>query len=104
MKKAFRFGFAAGGALGLSVALGMDFLMGRSFGGGWGEAVANDLNRIFKTAYTTGHPAVIAGTVAVIAFVGVIGGLMGGLFTTVVARFFEVLQKKHIVNKDSELK
>lgn len=98
MKKIFYGGFSAGFVLGIAVALSMDLLLGKTLGSGWSEAVANDLNRVFKSSYPTDHPLVIILSFGVIGIVGLMGGLMGGGFSYFIAKLFGTLQR-HIPKK-----
>lgn len=93
MKRPFRAGFVGGGILGVAVALSMDLMLGKSVGGGWSEAVATDMNRIFDTVYSPTHPLVILGAVLVVLLIGAIGGFMGGFFAAGIARLFNTLQR-----------
>ncbi|GAB4424331.1 MAG: hypothetical protein OHK0032_18940 [Thermodesulfovibrionales bacterium] len=94
MKKAFYIGAVAGSILGILVALSMDLLLGQSLGGGWSEAVANDLNHIFKTDLSRYHFIVITGVITVIGIVGAFGAFIGGIFSVMVAGLFRVLTKE----------
>lgn len=94
MKKAFYIGAAAGGALGVMVALSMDILLGKSLGGGWSEAVANDLNRLFNAGFSQTHFVVIAGVVVVVGIIGAFGAFVGGIFSVMIARLFSMLTKE----------
>ncbi len=94
MKSPFKLGFAGGFILGIMVSVSMDMMLGGSLGGGWGEAVSNDIHRLFNIRYPTSHPVVLFGIVAVIGFVGMIGGLMGGFFISLITRFYAEVQKR----------
>ncbi len=100
MKSPFKIGFWGGFILGIFVCLSMDLMLGGSLGGGWGEAVSNDLYRIMGVRYPTSHPVVIFGVAAVISLVGLIGGMMGGFFASVTARFFAAIQARASNTKD----
>lgn len=91
MKKYFRIGAAVGGILGIVIAVGMDALLGQGAGGGWGPAVAHDLNFLFRTDLSAGSPLVMLGVLVITALFGVIGALAGGVFTAAVFRFFRLL-------------
>lgn len=93
MKKAFYIGIVAGGLLGIIVALSMDVLLGKSLGGGWSEAVANDMNRMFGSSLPQTHFLVIAGVAVVIGIIGAFGAIMGGIFSVMIARLFSMLTK-----------
>lgn len=84
----------------------MDIILGDSLGGGWGEAVSNDIYRLFGVRYQTNDPVVFLGVVGVIASVGFIGGLMGGFFVSVVAKFYALVQAKALLqeNEKAEVK
>ena len=94
MKKAFSIGIIGGGILGIVVALSMDLLLGTSLGGGWSEAVANDLNSIFKTNLPSGSFIVIIGVIIVVGIIGAFGAFIGGIFTVVLAGLFKALTKE----------
>ena len=93
MKKAFYVGAIFGGVLGIVVALSMDILLGQSIGGGWSEAVAHDLNYLFKTNLSNHHFIVILGVLVVISFIGLFGSFIGGVFFVMAARIFRMLAK-----------
>ena len=95
MKKPFYLGAAVGGILGIVVAVSMDILLCQNPSAGWSEAVANDLNRLFKTNFPTNSFIVIAGVVLVIGVIGAVGAFAGGIFSVIIARFFEFLTKEH---------
>ena len=94
MKKAFYAGAIFGGVLGIVVALSMDLLLGQSIGGGWSEAVAHDLNNLFKTNLSNHHFIVILGVLVVISFIGLFGSFIGGVFFVMAARLFKMLTKE----------
>ncbi len=94
MKKAFYIGLIAGGLMGIIVALSMDLLLGKSLGGGWSEAVAHDLNALFKTSLPQTHPLVIAGVVIAVGVIGAFGSILGGIFSVMIARLFIMLTKE----------
>jgi len=94
VKKAFYAGAVAGGILGLTVALSMDLMFGQSFGGGWSEAVANDLNRMFKANLSPSNFIVIIGVIIVVGIIGAFGSFIGGIFSVMIARLFQVLTKE----------
>jgi len=94
MKKAFYIGGIIGGVLGVIVALGMDMLLGSSLGGGWAEATANDINRLFKTSFPSDHYIVFAGVVFAVSVIVALGALMGGVSLTVIAWIFKALAKE----------
>lgn len=91
MKKAFKTGMIVGAVLGLLVSLSMDFVMGPSLGGSWNETVANDMNRLFNTSFSTTHIAVFAGVVIVIALISGFGAVMGGICGVIVVKAFSML-------------
>lgn len=93
MRRAFYIGAILGGILGIAVALSMDLLLGKSLGGGWGEAVANDLNRMFKANLSPSSFIVIIGVIIVIGIIGAFGSFIGGAFSVMIARLFQVLTK-----------
>ncbi len=94
MKKAFYIGLVFGAVLGITVALSMDFLLGKSLGGGWTEAVANDLNKLFDANLPQNHIIVIAGVVFVIGVIGAFGAFIGGVCLVLLAHFFSMLTKE----------
>lgn len=94
MKKAFYLGLIVGGILGIAVSLSMDLLLGKSLGGGWSEAVASDLNRLFNANFAPTHIIVIIGVVFVIGIIAGVGALIGGIFFVMIARLFSMLTKE----------
>ncbi|MBT9537172.1 MAG: hypothetical protein AAB283_05620 [Planctomycetota bacterium] len=94
MKKAFSIGIVGGGILGIVVALSMDLLLGKSLGGGWSEAVANDLNSLFKTNLSSDSFIVIIGVIIVVGIIGAFGAFIGGIFSVMLAGFFKALTKE----------
>ncbi len=94
MKKAFYAGLILGGLLGVGVALSMDLLLGESIGGGWADAVANDLNKMFNANLSKNNIIVIIGVIIVIGIIGSIGALLGGIASVMIARLFKVLIKE----------
>ena len=93
MKKAFYIGAAIGGISGVIVALSMDMLLGQSIGGGWSNAVAHDLNQLFKINLSGHHFIVIIGVILVISLIGLFGSFIGGVFFVMAARLFKMLAK-----------
>jgi len=94
MKKIFYIGALLGGILGVIVALGMDLVLGKSLGGGWQEAVASDMNRLFNTTFSETHPAVIIGVIGAIGLIAAFGALMGGFSLAIIARILKALAKE----------
>lgn len=94
MRKAFRVGAIVGGMLGVVVTLGMDIILGQKSGEGWSMAVANDLNRLLNAHFSTNNIIVIIGVLLIIGIIASIGALVGGFFSTLIARLFEVLTKE----------
>jgi len=94
LKKAFYLGLVLGCILGIAVALSMDLLLGKSLGGGWSEAVANDLNHLFNSNFSEDSAVVILGVVVVVGIIGAFGALIGGIFFVIVSRFFAMLTKE----------
>ncbi len=94
MRRAFYIGVVLGGILGIAVALSMDLVLGKTLGGGWGEAVANDLNRIFNTSYSPDSLIVILGVIIVVGIIGAFGSFVGGVFSVMIARIFKSLMKE----------
>jgi cell division protein FtsX len=93
MKKAFYIGAVAGGLLGIIISLSMDLLLGNTLGGGWSEAVAHDMNNIFRTNLPQNHVVVILGVVVVIGIIASIGSFIGGVFSVMITRIFLMLTK-----------
>lgn len=93
MKRAFYIGVILGGILGIAVALSMDIILGKSIGGGWSEAVANDLNRLFKADLSSNNFIVIIGVIIAVSIIGAFGAFIGGIFSVMIARLFRVLTK-----------
>jgi hypothetical protein len=94
MKRAFYIGVIFGGILGVTVALSMDLMFGQNLGGGWSEAVAHDLNRMFKANLSPSSFIVIIGVIIVIGIIGAFGSFIGGIFSVIIARLFQVLTKE----------
>lgn len=94
MKKVFYIGLIFGGILGITVALSMDYLLGKSFGGGWSEAVANDLNRLFNLTLSHHSVIVILGVIIVIGIIGAFGAFIGGVSFVLIANLFTMLTKE----------
>jgi|SRR5208337_383140 len=94
MKKAFYIGAVAGGLLGIIISLSMDLLLGKALGGGWSEAVAHDLNNLFKTNLPQTHVFVILGVLVVISIIAAFGSFIGGVFSVMIARLFIMLTKE----------
>lgn len=94
MRKIFYVGAAAGGLLGIIVSLSMDLLLGKTLGEGWSEAVAHDLNNLFKTNLPQDHAIVILGVLAVIAVIASFGAFTGGVFSIMIARLFRMLTRE----------
>ena len=94
MKKAFYIGAAVGGILGVIISLSMDLLLGNAIGGGWSEAVAHDLNYLFKMNLPDNHVLVILGVFIVIGIIVAFGSLMGGAFVVMISRLFSMLTQE----------
>jgi hypothetical protein len=94
VKKAFYVGAVIGGISGVIVALSMDMLLGESIGGGWSNAVAHDLNQLFKSNLPNNHVIVIAGVIIVVGLIGLFGSFVGGVFFVMAARLFKILSKE----------
>jgi hypothetical protein len=94
MKKAFYIGAVAGGLLGIIVSLSMDLLLGKTLGSGWTEAVAHDLNGLFRTNLPQHHLIVIMGTFVVIGIIAAFGSFFGGVFSVMIARLLNMLTKE----------
>ncbi len=94
MKKAFYIGVIIGGISGITVALSMDLLLGSTLGGGWGVAVANDLNRLFNANFSPDDFIVIIGIIVVVGIIGAFGAFIGGFFGVIIGRLFSMLAKE----------
>ncbi|MGO9612239.1 MAG: hypothetical protein ACLPX5_04310 [Dissulfurispiraceae bacterium] len=94
MTKSFRIGAIVGGMLGVVVTLGMDIILGQKSGEGWSAAVAHDLNHLLDTQFSTNNIIVITGVLLIIGIIASVGALVGGFFSTLIARLFEVLTKE----------
>lgn len=94
MKKVFYIGLAAGGILGIVIALSMDIVIGKSLGGGWSEAVANDINKLFHANLPQNHIVVMVGVLVVLGIIGAFGALIGGISFITVARLIMSLAKE----------
>ncbi len=94
MKKVFYIGLIVGGILGIVIALSMDLVIGKSLGGGWSEAVANDLNKLFHANLPQNHIVVIFGVVVVLGIIGAFGAFIGGVSFITVARLIMSLAKE----------
>lgn len=94
MKKVFYIGLIVGGILGIVIALSMDLVIGKSMGGGWSEAVANDINRLFHANLPQNHIVVLLGVVIVLCIIGAFGAFIGGVSFIMVARLIMSLAKE----------
>jgi len=94
VKKVFYIGLAAGGILGIVIALSMDIVIGKSLGGGWSEAVANDINKLFHANLPQNHIVVMVGVLVVLGIIGAFGALIGGISFITVARLIMSLAKE----------
>lgn len=94
MKKVFYIGLAVGGILGIVIALSMDIVIGKSLGGGWSEAVANDINKLFHANLPQNHIVVMVGVLVVLGIIGAFGALIGGISFITVARLIMSLAKE----------
>jgi len=94
MKKVFYAGLIFGGIVGIIVALSMDYLLGKSLGGGWSEAVATDLNRLFNAGMSQQNIIVILGVLVVIGIIGAFGAFIGGVSFVFIASLFITLTKE----------
>lgn len=79
--------------MGLLVSLSMDLLLGSSLGGGWKDAVANDLSSLLGQPVSRESFIVIIGVIIVISFISIFGALIGGIFGVFIARFLSFLIK-----------
>ncbi|HXX58854.1 MAG TPA: hypothetical protein VEI96_12700 [Thermodesulfovibrionales bacterium] len=95
MKKVFIIGCIAGGILGVTVALSMDFFLGGAIGSGWRDAVAHDLGALFGRQFGKNSLPVITGVVVVVGFIGAVGSFLGGIFGVMIATLFSLLTKGH---------
>jgi hypothetical protein len=94
VKKVFYIGLAVGGILGIVIALSMDIVIGKSLGGGWSEAVANDINKLFHANLPQNHIVVMVGVLVVLGIIGAFGALIGGISFITVARLIMSLAKE----------
>lgn len=94
MKKVFYVGLIVGGILGIVIALSMDIVIGKSLGGGWSEAVANDINKLFHANLPQNHIIVILGVLVVLGIIGAFGAFIGGISFITVARLIMSLAKE----------
>ncbi|MBF0559039.1 MAG: hypothetical protein HQL08_09695 [Nitrospirae bacterium] len=94
MKKTFYIGAVAGGILGIVISLSMDLLLGKTLGGGWTEAVAHDLNGLFRMNLPQHHVIVIMGAFVVIGIIAAFGSFIGGVFSVMIARLLHMLTKE----------
>lgn len=94
MKRAFYVGTVLGGLFGIIIALSMDLILGNTLGGGWSDAVAKDLNRLFNANFSNTSIIVIIGVIISIGIIGVIGAFIGGIFGIMIARIFLALTKE----------
>jgi len=94
VKKVFYTGLAVGGILGIVIALSMDIVIGKSLGGGWSEAVANDINKLFHANLPQNHIVVMVGVLVVLGIIGAFGALIGGISFITVARLIMSLAKE----------
>lgn len=92
MKKAVVVGMIIGAMTGILIALSMDLLLGDSLGGGWKEAMAKDLNRLFKTALPPDHVVVYLGVFVVISIIGLFGAFFGAFFGLIAGQIFNMLK------------
>lgn len=94
MKKVFYSGIVIGAILGIVIALSMDLLIGKSLGGGWSEAVANDLNKLFHANLPQNHVFVILGVLVALGIIGAFGAFIGGVSFLMVARLIRSLGRE----------
>lgn len=94
MKKVFYIGVIGGGLFGIIIALSMDLILGNTLGGGWREAVASDLNRLFNTNLQKDSLIVIIGVIISIGIIGLVGAFIGGIFSLMIARILIILTKE----------
>ncbi|BAU23686.1 hypothetical protein THC_1318 [Caldimicrobium thiodismutans] len=91
MSKPFKLGFIIGFILGIAVAFMLDFAFRDTLGGTWFDAVSQDLSRIMKKEISKDSPLVFIGVTSVIMFIGLIGGILGGIAAKIVFEFLNSL-------------
>ncbi|NLI29729.1 MAG: hypothetical protein GX423_06585 [Nitrospiraceae bacterium] len=91
MKRSERIGAAAGGIIGLGIAIGMDLLLGEGIGVGWRKAVAQDVDRLLKIPVTPDSMLAWTGAACAILILGAVGAAAGYVFVRIVRRFFRML-------------
>lgn len=91
MSKPFKLGFIIGFILGIAVAFMLDFAFRDTLGGTWFDAVSQDLSRIMKKEISKDSPLVFIGVTSVIMFIGLIGGILGGVAAKIVFEFLNTL-------------
>jgi len=69
----------------------MDFAFRDYFGGTWFDAVSQDLTRLLKRPVPKDSPVVFIGVTTVIMFIGLIGGIFGGLAGKLIFDFLDSL-------------
>lgn len=69
----------------------MDFAFRDYFGGTWFDAVSQDLSRLLGKPVPKESPLVLIGVTVVIMFIGLIGGLLGGLASKLIFDFLDSL-------------
>ncbi|HWR88877.1 MAG TPA: hypothetical protein VN260_01330 [Dissulfurispiraceae bacterium] len=94
MKKAVVVGMILGAMTGILIALSMDLLLGDSLGGGWKEAMAKDLNHLFKTHFSPDHVVVYIGVFFAIALIGLFGAFFGAFFGLIAGQIFNMLKDR----------
>ncbi len=91
MSKPFKLGFFVGFVFGIAVAFMMDFAFRDYFGGTWFDAVSQDLSRLLGKPVPKDSTLVLIGTTMVIMFIGLIGGLLGGVAGKLIFGFLDSL-------------
>ena len=85
-------GAVFGGSISLMTSILMDFLFADSLTGTWREAIVNDVHRAFSVTLSPDSFIVYILYILVIAFLVVIGAVIGGLFALIVNKFLNFLE------------
>lgn len=93
MKISLLTGCVFGAILGVAIALSLDFMGGGSFNSGWYEAVQHDIGSWFGTEYASTTWIVYTGVFAVIALIGIIGGVFGSIAGLIVGKTLDMMLK-----------
>jgi len=91
VSRPFKLGFIIGFLFGIAVAFMMDFAFRDYFGGTWFDAVSQDLTRLLGRPVPKDSPLVLLGVTIVIMFIGLIGGIFGGIAGKLIFDFLDSL-------------